>query len=61
MGHMWRRGDVLTQQVSRDGSSEVDVCVSISAVQCTPDVGMEVQVEGLHLMVEMLQIFHEGG
>lgn len=55
-----RQGDILTQQVSRDGSPEVDVSVSISAVQCAADVGMEVQVEGLYLMVEVLQILHEG-
>lgn len=45
----------------RNGALEVDVSVSISAVQCAADVSVEVQVEGLHLMVEVLQIFHEGG
>lgn len=52
---------VLTQQVSGDGSPEVDVSVPISAVQCAPDVGMEVQVEGLQLLVEAFQILREGG
>lgn len=47
--------------MSRDGSPEVDVSVPISAVQRTADIGMEVQVEGLYLMVEVFQILHEGG
>jgi hypothetical protein len=33
--------------MSRDGPPEVDVSVSIVAMQCTADIGMEVQVKGL--------------
>lgn len=44
---MWRRGQILTQQVSGDGSSEVDISVPIAAMQCAANIGMEVQVEGL--------------
>lgn len=44
---MRRQGQVLTQQVSRNGSPEVDESVPILAVQRAADVGMEVQVEGL--------------
>lgn len=47
--------------MSGDGSPEVDVSVPILAVQRAPDVGMEVQVEGLQLLVEVLQILREGG
>lgn len=55
---MWRQGRVLTQQVSRDGSPEVDVSVPVALVQLAADVGMEVQIEGLYLMEEVLQILH---
>lgn len=54
-------GQVLTQQVSRDGSSEVDESVPVAAVQCSPDISVQVQVEGLYLVVEAFQLFLKGG
>lgn len=38
---------VLTQQMSRNRSPEVDKFVPIALMQCAADVSMEVQVEGL--------------
>lgn len=58
---MWRPGQVLTQQVSGDGSPEVDVSVPVALVQLAADVGMEVQVEGLYSVEEALQVLHEAG
>lgn len=47
--------------MSGNRTSEIDVFVPIAAVQCATDEGMEVQVEGLDLVVEMLQTLFKGG
>lgn len=51
----------LTQQVSRNGTLQAYVLCSIFVVQGTTYVGMQVEVQGLQLQVQPLQIFLKGG
>lgn len=51
----------LTQEMSRDGTLEVDVFGAVAFVQLPPHEGMQVEVEGLQLVVELLQVILEGG
>lgn len=51
----------LTQEMSRDGTLQVDVFGAVAFVQLPPHEGMQVEVERLQLVVEMLQVILEGG
>lgn len=60
-GHRPEGVPPLTQEVSRDGTLQVDVFGAIAVVQLPPDEGVQVEVERLQLVVEMLQVVLEGG
>lgn len=51
---------LLTQQMSRDGSLQVDVLRTIFFVQSSTNISMHVLIKRLQLLPQGLQVFFKG-